>query len=113
MFSVWNNDDMIVMEKSELKQEMRNEILQHMEGLAVSGLPQIFRAKRMIRKLSWLTLFLLALGACIFFIYKNIDEYLNYAVATKYRLMRAEDAVKNKAKYTYIYIHALIKCKLS
>ena len=96
---------MIVMEKSELKQEMRNEILQHMEGLEVSGLPQVFRAKMMIRKLSWLTLFLIAFGASIFFIYKNLDEYLNYTVSSQYRLMLAEDAVKIKAT-NITYVHA-------
>ena len=97
-------DGISLAEEADLQRELKNEIRDHLTGLAISGLPNIFRSNTLAKKIAWLALFLIALAACLFFIYKNVVEYTEFAVASEIRFVREDDTVYIQQRKNYIFI---------
>ena len=51
------------------------------------GLPNIVRTNRISLKIIWLICFLAALGACIYMVYKTLNEYYGYEVVTNIQVV--------------------------
>ena len=49
---------------------------------SMHGLPKVFEEKRRIFKLMWAICFMVSLAWCSFFVYKEVDEYLQFSVIT-------------------------------
>ena len=80
----------IIIDKN-LSRKLKKETVKPIESWTLHGLPNIFRTKYILVKFIWLILFLIALGASIYFVYNTIVEYLRFEVTTVVRSINEDE----------------------
>ncbi|CAF0907174.1 unnamed protein product [Brachionus calyciflorus] len=75
---------------SSVKSKIKAFFLEWVDPLTMHGLPNIFRTKYLSIKVLWTLAFILANGACFYFIVKSVLEYLEYNVVTKIRVLEKD-----------------------
>jgi hypothetical protein len=62
-------------------------LINAIESTTIHGLPMILKEKNYFSKIIWLILFLSSFSFCLFLNRKSIDDFLNYEVITKARII--------------------------